>query len=205
MWEDSEPLSRGSRGSPTNGSPAAAPTLLQARRLCRKPSDEHEKEVVVAAPASTGVVSDPGVPGFQGARTTVMLRNIPNNYTRTCLLDLLDKRGLSRLYDFVYLPVDFRTGAALGYAFVNVVDPVYVPRLWSALDKLSHWGLPSRKRCSVTWSHPYQGFEENVERYRNSPIMHCSIPDSHKPIIFEGGSRVPYPPPTKPIKAPRIR
>ena len=37
----------------------------------------------------------------------VMLRNLPNNYTRDMFLSLLDEQGLSGLYDFVYLPMDF--------------------------------------------------------------------------------------------------
>ena len=50
-----------------------------------------------------------------------MLRNLPNNYTRDMFLSLLDEEGLSELYDFVYLPMDFCRDANLGYAFVNLV------------------------------------------------------------------------------------
>eukprot|EP00438_Fugacium_kawagutii_P034564 Skav216757 [mRNA] locus=scaffold3303:12117:15736:- [translate_table: standard] len=59
--------------------------------------------------------------GSKNQRTTVMLRNLPNNYTRDMFLSLLDEEGLSGLYDFVYLPMDFRRDANLGYAFVNLV------------------------------------------------------------------------------------
>jgi len=51
-----------------------------------------------------------------------MLRNLPNNYTRDMFLSLLDEQGLSGLYDFVYLPMDFCRDANLGYAFVNFVN-----------------------------------------------------------------------------------
>ena len=51
----------------------------------------------------------------------MMLRNLPNNYTRDMFLSLLDEEGLSELYDFVYLPMDFCRDANLGYAFVNLV------------------------------------------------------------------------------------
>ena len=46
-------------------------------------------------------------------RTTVMLRNIPNNYTREMFLALLDDNGFAGRYDFVYLPCDFRRQANL--------------------------------------------------------------------------------------------
>ena len=64
-----------------------------------------------------------------------MLRNLPNNYTRDMLLELIDSLGFRGQYapgfcfqlkiveDFIYLPIDFQTQACLGYAFVNLVDP----------------------------------------------------------------------------------
>ncbi|CAE7621292.1 ML3, partial [Symbiodinium sp. CCMP2456] len=64
----------------------------------------------------------PAGPDPQG-RTTVMLRNLPNNYTRDMLLELIDSMGFRGQYDFLYLPIDFQTHACLGYAFVNLVDP----------------------------------------------------------------------------------
>jgi len=134
-----------------------------------------------------------------------MLRNLPNNYSRENLLAHLDEAGVATKYDFVYLPIDFRTGAALGYAFVNLVSTSAAQQLWKALDGFSDWALPSRKVCSVGWSDPHQGLEENIERYRNSPVMHPTVPDSHKPVVFSGGERVAYPPPTKSLRAPRIR
>ena len=44
-------------------------------------------------------------------RTTVMLRNVPNNYTREMFLTLLDDHGFAGRYDFVYLPCDFKRQA----------------------------------------------------------------------------------------------
>lgn len=138
-------------------------------------------------------------------RTTVMLRNIPNNYTREKFLSLLDQVGLAGFYDFAYLPVDFRTGAALGYAYVNAVDHPAARKVWRALDGFVRWGMPSRKCCSVSWSDPHQGLAANIERYRNSPLMHATVPDEYKPAIFEKGVRIVYPSPTKTVRPPRSR
>merc|ERR1712056_156722 len=54
--------------------------------------------------------------------TTIMVRDIPNSYTQEMLLDLLNSRGLKGLYNFVYLPLDFKRWSGLGYAFVNLVS-----------------------------------------------------------------------------------
>ena len=35
--------------------------------------------------------------------------------------------------------------------------------------------------------------------------MHSTVPDEFKPLLFERGRRVAFPPPTKPIRLPRIR
>merc|ERR1740138_1013689 len=56
-------------------------------------------------------------------RTTVMLRNLPNNYTRDMLLEHIENKGFIGLIDFFYLPIDFRSHACLGYAFVNLPRP----------------------------------------------------------------------------------
>lgn len=138
-------------------------------------------------------------------RTTIMLRNLPNNYTCDMLLDLLDSLGFSGRYDLVYLPVDFSTGAGLGYAFVNLVTSGAVADFWQCFSGFCKWVVPSDKVCSVTWSHPHQGLAAHVERYRNSPVMHPAVPGNWKPVLFESGVRVAFPPPTKKLKAPRIK
>lgn len=135
-------------------------------------------------------------------RTTVMLRNLPNNYTREMFLQMLDEHGLVGKYDFAYLPCDFYRDANLGYAFVNMVDGKAVDELWKIFHGFSDWALPTAKVCEVSWSGPHQGFKAHVERYRNSPVMHRYVPDEYKPVIFKNGVRKPFPRPTKKVKAP---
>lgn len=137
--------------------------------------------------------------------TTVMLRNLPNNYSRTMLLQLIDKEGFAGQYDFIYLPMDFKLHASLGYAFVNLVSPEVATRFFKTFEGFHRWVVPSQKVCSVNWSHPYQGLDAHIERYRNSPVMHDDVPDEYKPSVFQNGQRVPFQPPTKKLKFPRMR
>jgi len=137
------------------------------------------------------------------ARTTVMLRNMPNNYSRKMLVELMDSEGFAGQYDFVYLPIDFETKACLGYAFINMVDSASAMRFWQVFDGFCRWSIPSRKVSGVSWSGPHQGLEAHVERYRNSSIMSDSTPDDYKPALFRNGVRIPFPVPTRKLRTSR--
>jgi len=139
-----------------------------------------------------------------GSKTTVMLRNLPNDYTRSSFLDLLDRvGGFAGAYDFVYLPVDFKRQAGLGYGFVNFVSPAEAQRCMTVFERFSQWTMRSSKTCSASWGEPLQGLDAHIERYRNSPVMHASVPEEWKPLIFQSGVPVAFPSPTKGIRPPQ--
>jgi RNA recognition motif-containing protein len=119
------------------------------------------------------------------------------------LLELLDARGFACKYDFVYIPMDFNRNSSLGYAFVNFVTQADAEMAKNQLNGFSDWIVQSQKVCQVCWGEPLQGLEAHIERYRSSPVMHNSVPDEFKPIIFKNGVRVPFPAPTKRIRKPR--
>merc|ERR1719408_628689 len=72
-------------------------------------------------------------------------------------------------------------------------------------EGFSGWSFDSAKVCEVSWAHPHQGLSEHVERYRNSPVMHPTMPEEYKPMMFQNGIQQPFPQPTKAIKAPKLR
>lgn len=138
-------------------------------------------------------------------KTTLMLRNIPNSYSRQLVVDLLNKHGLELNYNLVYFPIDFNTRSGFGYAFVNFVDQHSAELCMAKLNGFRGWHVPSDKVLDATWSQAHQGFESHVERYRNSPVMHESVDDELKPAIYMNGKRIAFPPPTKKLRAPRQR
>merc|ERR1711933_488871 len=105
------------------------------------------------------------------------------------------------MYDFVHVPVNFQDMTGLSYALVNFIDN------HSAKHALEHFQdfRISTNRCSVAWSTPNQGLQAHIERYRNSPMMHESVPPQYKPALFHNGMFMPFPEPTKRLRAPRIR
>merc|ERR1712187_868445 len=126
---------------------------------------------------------------------TVMVRNIPNDYTRTMLTELLDDKGFKKQYDFVYLPYDFHRESGLGYAFVNMVSFQAAQDIKKELSGYSDWKKKSQKVVEVNWGHPVQGKAEHIERYRNSPVMHKDIQDEYKPARYEECVKIRFPSP----------
>jgi len=139
-------------------------------------------------------------------RTTVVIRNLPRTYSREMVCEFMDEEGFSGRYDFVYLPTDFRTWLAFGYAFVNMVTPEDATDIMRCLDGFDEWKHDGEgKSCNVVWSDPYQGLQANIERYRNSPVMNESVNEKYKPMLYQDGKPIPFPVPTKKLRQPRIR
>lgn len=155
-----------------------------------------------ASPAASGRDSPVPKTSSVSSGTSAMMRNLPNDYTRCMLLDLLHSEGFGGTFDFVYLPVDFRSTSGLGYAFVNFALHDDAECFREHFTGFNRWSLASDKVCEVTWS-SLQGLEAHIERYRNSPVMHESVPDDQKPVLFRGLERVQFPSPTKAIRTPR--
>lgn len=138
-------------------------------------------------------------------RTSLMLRHLPQDLSRDHLVEILESAGFKGKFNFLYLPIHFASHANLGYAFVNVTSPEVLQEFWATLSGFREWPMVWRRPCRVSWSFPFQGFEEHVRRYRNSRLLHPSVPDEMRPILLEHGVRVDFPPPTRSLRAPRSR
>jgi hypothetical protein len=159
----------------------------------------HALEIDCSAPATQTAGT------AQEHYTTVMLKNLPNNYTRAMLLALIDEQGFAGHYDFFYVLIDFKHGANRGCAFLSLTSHDTALRFWRTFDGWSKWVFPTRKHCIVAWGGPDQGLHCHVERFKNNNIMSPAVLDEFKPVIFCGGVRVPLPAPTRKLRAPRLR
>lgn len=115
------------------------------------------------------------------ARTTLMIRNIPNKYSQKMLLDVLDRKYRGR-YDFFYLPIDFKNRCNLGYAFVNFKDASTTAEFYKELHSKSWEEFNSKKVCEITYAR-VQGRNALIEHFRNSRFP-CNEPD-YLPLVFE--------------------
>ncbi|CDO63418.1 RNA-binding protein mei2 homologue, putative [Plasmodium reichenowi] len=134
--------------------------------------------------------------------TTVMLRNIPNKYTQNMLMDVMNEH-FKGLYDFFYLPIDFRNKCNVGYAFINFIHPYYAELFIKFFNNYKLNAFKSNKVCSVTWGR-VQGLKANIEHYRNSAIMTIPIPQ-YKPILFQNGIIVSWPESDGPLPSIKLR
>jgi len=142
--------------------------------------------------------------GSVEAPTTLMLKQLPQTFARGALATLLNSLGFEGMYDFIYMPMNLLTKTSFTYAFVNMVSAEVAEQCRQQLDNYSNWPVPNSKACVALWA-VQQGLEVNVERYRNSPVMHPSVPGDFKPALYKEGREVPFPPPTRELKAPKAR
>ncbi|ERN13685.1 protein terminal ear1 [Amborella trichopoda] len=126
------------------------------------------------------------------ARTTLMIKNIPNKYSQKLLLNMLDQHCINcnenatgdeplSAYDFVYLPIDFKNKCNVGYGFVNFTSPKATWKLYKAFNEQRWEAFNSRKICQVTYAR-LQGLEALKEHFRNSKFA-CDI-DEYLPVVF---------------------
>ncbi|KAF1822665.1 uncharacterized protein K489DRAFT_213653 [Dissoconium aciculare CBS 342.82] len=103
-------------------------------------------------------------------RTTIMLRNLPNQWGASHMKSILDTTSWG-CYDFSYLRIDFQRNTNVGYAFVNFCQATdivpfyqtYIGREWDS-------STPGRKRAQISYA-TIQGFDCLIEKFRNSSIM----------------------------------
>jgi len=177
-------------------STSAAGTSCEDSVPCtsRTSSDVGSDDVGCLAEVASG---PPGIFTSQDG-TTVIVRKVPNNVSRAEFIDKLDAEGFARTYSFVYLPMNFEKNVALGYAIVNFSDPA------AAAAAVLH--LPgvelSGKRLEASISEAKQSLSDLILRYRDSSVMHSSVPDDCKPVLFSDGLVVPFPKPTTIVDPP---
>ncbi|KAF6135423.1 hypothetical protein GIB67_027297 [Kingdonia uniflora] len=132
-----------------------------------------------------------------------MIKNIPTKISRTKLIELLDihcgnenKRideqylGLESCqeemhkFDFVYLPINFRIGLNLGYAFVKFTRSVEVVRFFRCFQNFGWKSFDLRKVCEMKLAR-VQGKHEIVRRSENT-YFRCDT-DEFLAVMFSPG------------------
>ncbi|XP_011010958.1 PREDICTED: protein terminal ear1-like [Populus euphratica] len=135
-----------------------------------------------------------------GQDTTVMIRNIPNRYTREMLMEFLDRHckmenekakkhqnsdsareAIVSAFDFLYLPIDFEREANKGYAFVNFTD---ARAAWKFYLSTNHqaWDVFQSSKIREIACARLQGKEQLVRHFEKS-TFECDS-DEYLPVSF---------------------
>lgn len=176
--------------------PSIAALQLQSTEKSSPTRSSHWEGRQSAGPVAENIPNDIRKP------TLLMLRNLPNKYNKAQLITKLDSQGLHGHYNFVYVPTDFWTKSCFGYGFFNMVSHEDAIEAHDCFQGFKKWSVPSRKTCEVSWGRGLDNLQALIERYRNSPVTHQSVPEAFKPTLFRRGAPVAFPAPTRAIHPP---
>jgi len=126
--------------------------------------------------AAGGVVAAGKEEGF-----TVVVRNIPNKYTRDMFVKELTRSGFQEAFDFVYVPIDPETEANKGYAFVNFVNAVWSDKFTGEWQNRQMEQHSSDKRITVAPA-IVQGFNANYQQFCDSHVYR--LKPSMRPLFI---------------------
>jgi len=130
--------------------------------------------------------------------TTIMIRNIPNKYTRQMLHDRLINVFKKTDYDFIYMPIDFNNKCNVGYAFVNFRNEGAVELALKTFHMVEcQTALPGFNSSKIVEMTParVQGLQSNIEHLQQSTVLdQLRENDDWTPLIFdENGDDKPFP------------
>eukprot|EP00929_Paragymnodinium_shiwhaense_P076727 TRINITY_DN39490_c0_g1_i1.p1 TRINITY_DN39490_c0_g1~~TRINITY_DN39490_c0_g1_i1.p1 ORF type:complete len:590 (+),score=106.86 TRINITY_DN39490_c0_g1_i1:121-1890(+) len=117
---------------------------------------------------------------------TVMVRQIPRQYTQQMFLQEVIDRGFEGLFDFLYLPFDFRKNN-VGYGFVSFLEPEHAIAFRDAMDGV-YLLEKSKQEGKALRIHPasLQGYEANCKHFANTKTGTEADP-RFSPLFFPGG------------------
>ncbi|XP_062021311.1 protein MEI2-like 6 [Rosa rugosa] len=146
-----------------------------------------------------GVIPFPSGPDQQqngsSATTTIMIKNIPNQFRRSDLLGILMEHCLvenldavvrsdpnKSEFDFVYLPMDFNKnrGSNLGYAFVNFTGAIGAQRFYQRYHNFEWDVEQNKKTCAITCA-KIQGKKALIGNFRHK-VFRCEF-DEYLPVV----------------------
>lgn len=119
-----------------------------------------------------------------------MLRNIPNKYMQSSLLEEINGLGFEGTYDFFYLPMDVHNKTNVGYAFINFTSTAHMQRFIDVFTNRSFEKNPSQKIAGVCPAH-VQGLEKNVRQLARKAVAQFKDRE-YQPIVFRNGRIVSF-------------
>jgi hypothetical protein len=127
---------------------------------------------------------------------TLVLKNIPVEYTRTGLCEELAKHGFGYAIDFLYLPIKASTGQNVGHCFVNLrtkeVTRDFIDTFQGVQTSECLPAFPTTKVCQVCIAE-VQGREANMKKCATaSNLKKWEKHEDWQPLFLDDyGARIP--------------
>jgi len=158
--------------------------------------------------SASSLATPPGVhvapPAMQEAKTTLKLLNLPASMSRDDVVNLLSQQGFQAglHFDFLYAQGGLERKADVAQALINLRTPALAETMLQQLQGFQDW--PCGNVIEVLWN-TVQGLSRLIERFRNSRVMHKSVAELCKPVLFSHrGDLVDFPKPTQRIRHPLV-
>ena len=121
---------------------------------------------------------------FEDKRTTLMIRNIPNKFTKDNFLYLFNKEFEGKFNCFL-LPTDFNEKKNFGYCFINFLNSLDIIYFYYKFNGKNWPGTNSKKICEIIYS-KIQGINKMIRHY---PIKSIFIKNDSYLDCFENISQ----------------
>jgi len=118
-----------------------------------------------------------------------MVRNIPTRFVASSFLAIVEQSGFNDSIDYFYLPMDFKTGKNVGYAFINFTSPHSASLFRSQFSGKCLHSSTSRKQVEIIPSR-LQGLKANVDMFRDSKLVASCLPQ-YRPLVAVDGLLIP--------------
>eukprot|EP00440_Ansanella_granifera_P032634 gb/GFBE01035404.1/.p1 GENE.gb/GFBE01035404.1/~~gb/GFBE01035404.1/.p1 ORF type:complete len:337 (+),score=92.89 gb/GFBE01035404.1/:3-1013(+) len=118
---------------------------------------------------------------------TVMIRQIPRQYSQLMMLKEVNRRGFEGLFDFLYLPFDLKKGINVGYGFVSFMDPRHAIEFREEFEG-TYLDAHSNARGKPLHVHPasVQGYDANYSHFMATKTGQKQDPQ-FSPLFFPQG------------------
>jgi hypothetical protein len=123
-------------------------------------------------------------------KTTAMLRNIPNRYMQSALLEEINEQGFRGTYDFFYLPMDVHNKTNVGYAFINFLNSADLERFCRHFENRQFDKHPSNKIATVSPAH-INGLDANIRHLAKKAVSQFKDRE-YQPIVFRDGAIISF-------------
>ncbi|CAJ1384644.1 unnamed protein product [Effrenium voratum] len=194
----STPMSRGmitARASPVSSTPIAAGPHFSVDEHSDASDDEKGYSTCKSRASRSSRLEGSPKALDNSENTTMMIRSLPEQLTQRDLLNELNQFGLAGLYDFCYLPRDFKSVENKGYAFVNFTSPETASMFRNSWNRRS---FPASSALAgqqlVITSADVQGLASNLKKWCGPRLRRIRNPEL-KPYVSSAALETEEPSP----------